>query len=224
MYPLLAYLLGDPVVAKWGLDHGALAPMPPEAERRAQRIGRYLWILRYLVLCSYIFYVMHRSGVSLVTARLNSHYLIRSLGGGISVGVLFLLVRKSGSSLWPGLSFENPRHPVLTGSLIVWLLIVVLGSFSEELWRAFCLIALHNASVNALFAMVITSVVFALSQLGGRPSRISSTPEEVCFTALVGFGFAASLLASRSLLFVLTASIIYHVSALYLLRGHGVAE
>jgi Type II CAAX prenyl endopeptidase Rce1-like len=210
LYPLLAYLFGDPAAFRWGLEHGSEA-MPPAVELRTQRNGRVYWILRYLVLSAYLLYGLRAIPIHTVTP-------IRSAIVGIILGLALVQVRLLAIRLWPDLSFANAAHPALLGPIGVWAAIIVLGGFSEELWRAFCLVSLHRDGSNMEAAILGTSVVFALSELAGRPSRISSQREEVAFTVLVGVCLAELFLTFHSVTMIICANVAYNGLSFYRLR------
>ena len=85
MYPLLAYLVGDPAAFKWGSDHRA-EPMPEVVELRTQRNGRLFWILRYAVLFTYLLYGLR--GIAIPKGA-----PIQSAIVGIFMGVALVQVR-----------------------------------------------------------------------------------------------------------------------------------
>jgi hypothetical protein len=72
------------------------------------------------------------------------------------------------------------------------------------------LVSLRRVGVGMEAAALGTSVVFALSELAGRPSRISSQREELVFTVLVGVCLAGLFLTFRSLTMIISANIIYN--------------
>ena len=185
--------------------------MPRELELRVQRNGRVLWILRYAILISYVLYGLHGNTIHKGTP-------IQSLFLGIIAGVALIQVRYLAIKVWPGLDFQNAAHPMTTGPTGVWAVIIVLGGCAEELWRAFCLGALHRTGSSVGFAILCTSVVFAISELAGRPSRISSQPEEIYFTTLVGACMAGLFVTFHSLTMIICANIVYHGLAFYRLR------
>ena len=210
LYPLLAYLVGDPAAFKWGSDHGA-EPMPEVADLRTQRNGRLFWILRYAALSTYLLYGLR--GIAIQKGA-----PIQSAVVGIFTGVALFQVRLLAIKVWPDLGFANATHPALTGPIGVWAAIIATGGFSEELWRAFCLVSLRRDGSNMEAAVLGTSLVFALSELAGRPSRISAQREEVVFTVLVGVCLAELFLTFHSLTMIISANIAYNALSLYRLR------
>jgi hypothetical protein len=73
-----------------------------------------------------------------------------------------------------GVPFENPDHSATRGPIVVWTIIILLGACSKELWRALALYLLRHDGMTTVNAILLTAAVFALSELGGRPSLISS--------------------------------------------------
>lgn len=210
-YPLLVYLLGDPAAYAWGLNHGS-EPMPASIALRTERNGRLIWIVRYLILISYVVYGMQglvvRSGTPIRSALL-----------GITVGIALILLRYFVVPRWLEVPFENPDHPATRGPIAIWTIIILLGGCSEELWRAFALYLLRHDGMSAVNAILLTAAVFALSELGGRPSLISSRRDELYFTVFVGICFGEMLIKSRSLSMIACANVVYHGLAFYLIRS-----
>jgi Type II CAAX prenyl endopeptidase Rce1-like len=185
--------------------------MPPSLERRTQRTGRLLWILRYVVLLAYVMY-----GLRAVTIQKGAPF--RSAIVGLVVGAALVQVRLLLITVWPNLGFANAAHPALLGPVGVWSAIIVLGGISEELWRAFCLVSLRQGGSNIEAEILATSGAFALAELCGRPSRISSQREEIAFTFMVGVFLAALFLTFHSLSMIICANIAYSGLSFYRLR------
>jgi membrane protease YdiL (CAAX protease family) len=218
VYPLLAYFLGDPKVFRWGAEHGSRTPMPHDLEVRALRNGRFLWILRYALLIIYIVWALRQRGTMFQARSVSISYLASCVAGGIAAGVLLIALRNLGSFQWHGLGWRNPTHPILNGATLIWLTIIAVGGFAEEFWRAFCLVGFRQEGLSRIAAILITSVVFALSQLAGRPSRISEKTPELFFTAIVGAFLAQMLVVFHSLLIVVSTNITYSAFCFYKLR------
>jgi len=108
---------------------------------------------------------------------------------------------------------------MLKGPVEMWVAIVCVGGFSEELWRAFCLVKLQSDGLQAGAAILATATVFAISQLGGKPSLISARPAELFSTVVIGVGIAMLFLRFNSLLLVGATNITYYLGALYLFRS-----
>lgn len=149
---------------------------------------------------------------------------IQPLLWGIVAGAGLALIRELASKFWPALSFENAAHPMLKGPVGIWAAIIILGGFAEELWRALCLLAIRRYGGSVADAILCTAIVFAISELAGRPSRISSQREEVFYTVLVGLCLAQMLVTFRSISMAITANVVYHGLAFYRLRTGTYAE
>jgi hypothetical protein len=133
--------------------------------------------------------------------------------------MLFLSIRILAVSLWPELGWNNPSHPLVNGPAAIWVVIICVGGFSEELWRAFCLVQLQSDGPRIGVAILATAVVFAISQLGGKPSLISGRLPELYSTVVLGIGLAILFLRFNSILLVSAANIAYYLSALYMFRS-----
>jgi hypothetical protein len=178
IYPLLVYLLGEPTAYNWGLRHGS-EPMPPTIALRVERNGRLAWIVRYVILISYVLYGMRGLVV-------HSGTPVRSALLRITFGIVLILLRYFVTPRWLGIPFENPDHSATRGPIAVWTIIILLGGCSEELSRALALCLLRHDGISTVNAILLTAAVFALSELGGRPSLISSRRDELYFTVFCG--------------------------------------
>lgn len=210
-YPLLVYLLGDPTAYNWGLSHGS-EPMPPSSALRVERNGRLAWIVRSVILISYILYGMRGLVV-------HSGTLVRSTLLGITFGTVLILLRYFVTPRRRGIPFENPDHSATRGPIAVWTIIILLGGCSEELWRALALYFLRHDGMSTVHAILLTAAVFALSELAGRPSLISSRRDELYFTVFVGICFAELLIKFHSLNMIVSANVAYHGLVFYLMRS-----
>ena len=193
--------------------------MPPQDEVRSQRNGRFILVFRYLLLAVYFFYAVNKTSLPYSALGIYLRRAIPLVIVGIAAGVLFLGVRNLAASLWPGLGWNNPKHPMLKGPVEMWVAIVCVGGFSEELWRAFCLVKLQSDGLQAGAAILATATVFAMSQLGGKPSLISARPVELFSAVVLGVGIAILFLRFNSLLLVGATNITYYLGALYLFRN-----
>lgn len=185
--------------------------MPPSLALSVERNGRLMWILRYVILTGYVLYGMRWLNIQRGTP-------IRSSFWGLAVGIALILFRYFVLPRLIGISFGNPDHSATRGPITVWTIIIILGGCSEELWRGICLHLLRQDGMSTVNAILLVAAVFTLSELGGRPSLISSRRDELYFTFLVGVCFGEMLVKFHSLSMIVSANIAYHGLALYFMR------
>ena len=185
--------------------------MPPSLALSVERNGRLMWILRYAVLTGYVLY-----GMRLLTIQRGTP--IRSSLWGLAVGIALILFRYFALPRLIGIGFENPDHSATRGPIAVWTIIIILGGCSEELWRALCLHLLRRDGMTTVNAILLIAAVFTLSELGGRPSLISSRRDELYFTFVVGICFGEMLVKFHSLSMIVSGNIAYHSLAFYFMR------
>jgi predicted RNA-binding Zn-ribbon protein involved in translation (DUF1610 family) len=96
------------------------------------------------------------------------------------------------------------------GPVAVWCGLIVLGSFSHEFWRAFCIVALVRLGISAWLAVVIAAVLFATVSL---QTNIATALGSAAFGGAAGFLFVntGSLLAPLTMSLVMGASSLYQV-------------
>jgi membrane protease YdiL (CAAX protease family) len=103
-------------------------------------------------------------------------------------------------------------------------LIFLAGCFCEELLRAFCLTTLKEADFSLPFVVVLTSIFFALAELGGIPSRLLPIWEDTVAAMTIGVLLALLFLAAGSMLANCSANLIFNLSNMYLMRRRRVAH
>lgn len=151
----------------WGWRH-RFAPMPAELAKRAIRIRRYtsfiddvLIVALILFLSAYAHITATQTGLSRISWRRD--LLIGCTMGFLWAGLQWLVKRfrtgKTSSRFFQG------------GSALLWVLIFLSGAFSEELWRAFCIVALRNEGSTTTFVVLVTAVVFTIAHMWEGPSR-----------------------------------------------------
>ena len=137
---------------------------------------------------------------------------------GLVAGILLLFWKKLLETWLPRLKSHGSEHGVLRGTVGIWVLIFLAGCFCEELWRAFCLTALKEADFGLPFVVVLTSISFALAELGGIPSRLLPIWEDVVAAMTIGVLLALLFIAAGSLLANCSANLTFNLSNMYLIR------
>ncbi len=192
--------------------------MPPDLERRALRRGRVLLLVRYILLSAYVLTSLDRASLERITLGFTSLSTLSYVAVGAGVGLGLVLCRTWGRRFWPGLNWENPKNPMRTGPRPLWLVIIVVGGLSEELWRAFTIVELRKTGLTFSSAILVTALCFALGQLGGKPSRISGAPVEVYFTFFVGLVLGSTFAHSRKVVIAAVANVVYYLLNMFFIR------
>jgi membrane protease YdiL (CAAX protease family) len=113
---------------------------------------------------------------------------------------------------------ELSQKPNEDGFRIPWIVIIIVGGLSEEVWRAFTIVELHKSALSFFAGAVLTALCFAAGQLGGKPSRISGIPAEVHFTTFVGFVLGSAFVMSRIVAIGVAANVVYYLLVWYMIR------
>lgn len=209
-YPLLYLLPLNLVRFRWGFEKG-LTPMPPEVEEKAEAADRLALCIMPVALLVFVVLLMRSSPISAYEVGLTIGNWKPALGMGVllsllPLGLITLLLRNK-----PGAGEEPESH----GPVPTWLGIITLGSFAQELWRAFCIVSLMRLSFSAWVAVLIVAVVQGTLQLHTSIARAFGA---VAFGGAAGFLFVDT----GSLLSPLTMSLIVAGVHLYQVRQPGI--
>jgi hypothetical protein len=158
IYPLVYLLPLNPIRFRWGFKRG-LATMPPEVQEQAEASDRLALLIARLILLVTVVVLMRSSRISVYDLGFRAENwefpLAMGLGASlIPVGLNAILLRRGHTKTTQN-DLES-RGPVAT-----WCGLIALGSFSSELWRAFCIIALLRLGVAAWLAILIVAIFFA---------------------------------------------------------------
>ncbi|NIR87374.1 CPBP family intramembrane metalloprotease [Candidatus Bathyarchaeota archaeon] len=185
LYPLVRFLgllLLNPVAFYWGFTKGK-EPMPPPVLERAESVSRCMLFIIDAILLAGIFYFIRRHSISFTHFGFPLDGWLTAALVGCSIGAAWEGFRRQLMAQFQPAVGEPGNHWVLRGNRGLWVLLFITGSFSEESWRALCLVLLMMAGHSAAFAVVVSSLVFGITHLrqgfGG-----------VLNAALVGVGLA----------------------------------
>ena len=168
VYPV-SYLLGfsfNLIEFRWTADLARQGrpigeTMPQELQDRADAVSRYLNFFVDALIVTAIAFWAHRLslgpahlGLQLVDSK--RHVLVGVTAGILLIAAQGLMIRRVPI---------DPRHAFTygarKGSPLLWVFIFISSAFSEELWIAFCLIALRPTTHSAAISVAMTVVVFA---------------------------------------------------------------
>jgi membrane protease YdiL (CAAX protease family) len=109
---------------------------------------------------------MRKYALTAAAVGFNLNHWERFLGLGVAAGVVYLaylrLVVAMNKTLLPAPVPDGSIDHLTRGSAILWFFNHVVGCLGEEFWRAFCLVSLERVHRGAAFAVVATSLAFAL--------------------------------------------------------------
>lgn len=108
-------------------------------------------------------------------------------------------------------------HFTAKGSARLWVLRFLLGSFVEELWRAFCIVGLIKTGRSVTSALLITSFVFGIGHLnaGLRGARIGFTLGIIIRFVSLGVVYGVLFLWTSSILSPCTAHFLKNTLSMF---------
>ena len=175
VYPA-AFFLGfsfHPIEFRWGTDRARLGrsldePMPRALQDKADAVARYLNFVVDVLIVMCIFAISRAlhltpARIGLQLAGWKRDVVFGIAAGAILIGTMRLMLRKVSI---------DPRHAftyrVRKGSPLLWLLVFITGSFSEELWIALCLVVLRAREYSPTASVLMTIIVFGATHYSYR--------------------------------------------------------
>jgi predicted RNA-binding Zn-ribbon protein involved in translation (DUF1610 family) len=205
--PLLYVLPLNLVRFRWGFERG-LAPMPPEVQGKAEAADRIVLSVTHVILLVAVVLLMYGSPISTSEVGLTADNWKRALG----MGILFSLFPLGLSDLvLRNMPPEKVREePESRGPVAIWCGLTALGSFSQEFWRAFCIVSLMRLGLSAWVAILIVAVVYGTLHL---QTSMASALGSATFGGAAGFLFVntGSLLSPLTMGLIATGTHLYQV-------------
>jgi hypothetical protein len=206
-YPVLCLIPFNLIRFRWGFMNGS-APMPTEIEAKAEVADRTALFVFHLMLFVLIAASMRGSSISLDEVGLSLANWQRALGMGLMFS-LFIVVL--GELFLSRVSPEDKRKEAESrGPVAVWCGIVLSGSFSLEIWRAFCIVALMRSGCPAWLAIVLTTLFSAAVWLQRSVATALGAAAVGCAAGFL-FVDSGSLLAPVSMGIIAGLTNLYHV-------------
>jgi hypothetical protein len=167
IFPIAAFAPFNLVRFFWGYHHG-LEPMPHDVQERAERVDRYIWPFTNLLTIAPIVALMNhlRIPAPVVGLRLDLWQLNVVLG--VSTGLFLVVIQGLLRMLMTPKKEDLDHAEYARGSASLWCLIFLFGAFSEELWLAFCLVALRQTTHSIAFSILLTASVIGLAHFPYR--------------------------------------------------------
>jgi hypothetical protein len=150
LYPLLQILSFNWVRFGWGFRR-RVGPLAPDGEARARPLDRGLAVVAKVVLIILVVFFLRLSSIPPADIGLTRHTWKSALGYGALIGLFPFPFGALGRKSFPA----NQPFMLRFGLLL-------LGSFANEFWRAFCIVALIRLDLAAWAAVVITATAAAV--------------------------------------------------------------
>jgi predicted RNA-binding Zn-ribbon protein involved in translation (DUF1610 family) len=190
--------------------------MPPEVQLKAEGIDRIVLWVTGLILLTVVALLMHGSLISPYEAGLTTDNWKSALGMGIlfsifPVGLGELLLRNRPAA-------EVRKDLESRGPLANWCGLTALGSFSQEFWRVFCIVALTRLGLSAWVAVLIVAAVYGTLHLQTSVARALGS---AAYGGAAGFLFVntGSLLAPLAMGLIVAGVNLYQVRQASTLSG-----
>ena len=197
-------------------------PLPPELRELSERNSRCIRFLVSGVQCLSVYFMECEYLVPAADIGIHMHRWPIFVAFGMAAGLVYLvylgLIRAGGSRLArKEVPYYTPDY-LTHGSSSHWVLSNILSCFSEEFWRAFCLVSLQQVHHGDMFAVVASSLAFAVYhfQMAGHGvlyefGRLSSY-------VVFGVLFADLFLLTHSIVPIYAGHLLVNLVALYRAR------
>lgn len=218
-YPVLFNLPLNLVRFRWGFRHG-VAPMPPDVEERAIAADTIARLFYYAVLLTFIVVLLRNWPIPATALGFTSHNWKAAAALGICTGVVVFGIL----SFFLRDSSEHTQKDMEShGSFVMWCGIHALGSFSGELWRVFCIVALMRLGFSGWTAVSITAAAFGITQATANMARAAGA---AAFGAIAGILFIKTGSFFAPLIFSSGVAIAYnyYIRRVVQLRSAGVSR
>jgi predicted RNA-binding Zn-ribbon protein involved in translation (DUF1610 family) len=190
------------------------APMPPDVAERSEKAGRYTVFLIHALVLALILSLMSThsvppSGVGLHVDHWPTHLLPGLAAGLFWMGLYGLLLSQS-PALKQSLTADFHRQ----GSALFWVVEILLGTFTQELWRGFCLFALMTSRHSHAWSVILTAVAYGVPDLQLSVGRALGR-------ATFGVATASLFVWQGSLVTTYAFGLLLSLSSLYWVRSVG---
>lgn len=165
IYPAITLLPTDPRYLKWWWRTGG--SVPPEIEAEQERRRGNILIIKFILLIIACLWLSRVGQISLRLLGLTWEQprMFNVVGVPAILFSLFLMGLIHRLRLKSSLPVDAMQPFLIRESASKLILIMVVGAFAEELWRALALAASSKANVSELVAVFMTSLVFGIGHV-----------------------------------------------------------
>jgi len=161
--PIAVSIPLEPVSFFWGWKH-RFEPMPPDVAEKSEQFRRYAAFPVDLVVTVLVLFLALRNSLTISQLGLSSASWERKVLIGCGLGIMWVGLDWSLSRITFSPSRSRPSL-FQKGSVSLWILIFLSGSFAEELWRSLCIVALMEAAHSKFFTVATTAFVFSIAHI-----------------------------------------------------------
>lgn len=212
IFPLIATQFPNPVALYWVATKGS-APMPPDVADKVQRVAPYTLIPIHGLVATLVLVMMWGHSVPFTRVGLRVEHLPIHLGVGCALGLAWVGLQGIYWHLVPAFRASLATHCSQKGSALFWVLVYIVGAFSEEFWRAFCLVTLTSTGHSVSWSVILTAIAFGVGHIRLRLGALSTAILGVCLALL--FVWLGCLVPTYS------AHLIANVGGLFWVRRAG---
>jgi Type II CAAX prenyl endopeptidase Rce1-like len=199
-YPACTMLVPEPNMFRWWLRTGGRGPVPDEVKRKAIRNAGDLMIAKFLLLVLCCSALVLGGSVSASSLGFRSDQPRGAFAAAAAAGGLLIWWDAKMRALARRAPRGGEQPFVLREGTRKILLIMVVGGFAEEFWRALSLTAFGMAGFGAGSAVLLTSAVFGVGHLLSPPRSLGAALGRSLRPAMGGALLALLFLLGRSLL------------------------
>jgi hypothetical protein len=196
--------------------------LPPDLKDLEERRGRFLLPFKYVFVLLALWALVGGKQWHLIASHSRSWSVL--VIWGILGGLLAFCFRRALALLWPPITDSESNDHMLYGPVTLWLTILAVGAFTEELWRALCISGLQQNGYSARLADLLPAFIFSIAHMSGLPSRIPAGLEIACAEIVIGLIFGGIFVWSGNLVSPAIANVIFYTLTFFRLRQHYVLQ
>lgn len=165
-YPIVTLLTPEPSFLRWWWQTGGHGPVPAKVRERGKRNEGNLLIAKFAILVGACLLLMRYFPISPRSLGFGRDQPQAAIYLGMFAGVVLIWWARSMSLLAARVGAQAALPPFLlrepTSKILV---VIVLGGFAEEFWRALSLTVFYKAGISEVSAVLLTSVVFGIGHV-----------------------------------------------------------
>jgi len=167
VYPIITVLIPDPAVLGWLLRTGGLGTIPSEIKLRGERNRGNVLLLKFALLITASLILMRIVPVAPSSLGLGTKQPMAFVFIGLPVAalVVYFTYLMKASVVKISSRTEVALPFLLHESTSKLILILVIGGFAEEFWRALTITVFHQADISDIKAIIFSSIIFGVGHL-----------------------------------------------------------